>query len=116
MEIKNTMIIRYVPDFNLLQIAQSGQCFRMNLLKNGAYSVIAFDKYLEIKDLGSGQFEFSCSEDEFRDVWTDYFDLSCVYCAVRSLIPANDVFLQAAVRYGNGMRILRQEIGRASCR
>jgi len=103
------MIIRYVPDFNLLQIAQSGQCFRMNLLKNGAYNVIAFDKYLQIKDLGSEQFEFSCSEDEFRDVWTDYFDLSSDYCAVRSLIPADDVFLQAAVRYGNGMRILRQD-------
>ena len=103
------MLIRYIPAFSLSQIADSGQCFRMNLLKNGVYSIIAFEKYLEIENFGDGQFKFSCTEDEFRDIWMDYFDLSCDYYTAKSLVPTSDNFLQAAIKYGDGLRILRQD-------
>ena len=34
------------------QICNSGQCFRMELLENGNYKVIAGDKYLEVNKRG----------------------------------------------------------------
>lgn len=103
------MIIKELQDFSISQIADSGQCFRINSLGSGSYSVIAFDRYLEVTELGGGQFRFDCSEEDFLNVWTDYFDLSADYRALKRLIPKDDAFLTAAAGYGWGMRILRQD-------
>lgn len=103
------MVIRKIRNFSLSQIADSGQCFRMNRLDSGAYRVIAFGKYLESMDLGDGKFRFSCSEDEYQKVWSKYFDLHTDYQNIGSLIPPDDAFLTAAIRFGRGMRILRQD-------
>ena len=81
----------------------------MNLLESGAYSVIAFGKYLEVMPLGSNTFQFSCTEEDFRDIWTEYFDLNADYRTLKARIPSDDAFLRAAVNYGWGMRILRQD-------
>ncbi|MEI8199534.1 MAG: DNA glycosylase [Eubacteriales bacterium] len=103
------MIIREIQDFSLSRIADSGQCFRMNRLESGAYRIIAFGRYLEANDLGDSRFAFSCTEEEFQDIWTDYFDLKSDYRALISLVPPDDTFLQAAIKYGQGMRILNQD-------
>lgn len=103
------MIIQKIQNFSLSKIAGSGQCFRMNLLKSGAYSVIALGKYLEVTPLGDDTFQFSCTEEDFWDIWTDYFDLKADYRALKARIPPDDAFLSAAVNYGWGMRILRQD-------
>lgn len=103
------MITKIIPDFDPRKIADSGQCFRMNRLKEGTYSVVAFDRYLEITDLGGGGFTFSCSEEDFKDIWTEYFDLSSDYSALRTMIPPADTFLMSAVDFGWGMRILNQD-------
>ena len=105
----NIMIIKEIRDFSISQIADSGQCFRINNLGSGTYSVIAFDKYLEVTDLGDNRFGFSCSEEDFLAVWADYFDLSADYRALKNRIPQDDAFLTAAAAYGWGMRILRQD-------
>jgi len=103
------MVIQEIKNFSLSQIADSGQCFRMNRVENGAYRIIAFEKYLEARELGNGKFEFSCSADDFRDIWTDYFDLTTDYGMLKARIPQSDAFLCAAVSYGGGMRILQQD-------
>jgi len=103
------MIKREIHEFDLRKIAESGQCFRMNLLSSGAYCITAFDRYLEITDMGNDTFAFSCSDTDFRNIWMDYFDLSSDYGTIESRIPADDLFLRRAVEYGRGMRILRQD-------
>lgn len=103
------MIHKQIPDFDIAKIADSGQCFRMNPLPGGGYSVIAFGRYLEIRDLGGGRHSFSCTEEEFHAIWADYFDLDSDYSAIASLIPPDDRFLTAAVLYGRGMRLLHQD-------
>lgn len=37
-----------VKDMDLGQIAESGQCFRMNYIGQGAYSIVAFGRYVEV--------------------------------------------------------------------
>ncbi len=103
------MKIHIEDDFDLARIADSGQCFRFNKCADG-YSVVALDKFLFIKDLGCGDYEFDCPESDYRDFWKDYFDLELSYKGIRGLAePDEDEYLFRASEYGQGIRILRQD-------
>lgn len=98
------------PNFNIPQVADSGQCFRMNKIEENKYSLIAYDRYVELTQLDRDQVEINCSEEEFNQIWKDYFDLDYNYKdIVDNLINGNDEFLKKAAEYGSGLRILKQE-------
>ena len=102
--------IQITDDFDLDRIADSGQCFRWQKEASGAYRIIHKEYCLRIRPVKDGIFELSCSEEEFRDVWHDYFDLGTDYRAVRGCISKEeDPFLYKACEYGKGIRILRQD-------
>lgn len=101
-------------NFNIMQIADSGQCFRMNRMedKNGKmrYSLIAYGRYLELTQLEEDTVELNCTEEEFEELWMDYFDLHYdYYTIVSDIAMGEDQFLSQAVVYGGGIRILKQE-------
>lgn len=107
MRIQNT-------NFNIEQIAESGQCFRMNRLNSQdntiKYSLIAYGRYLELSQIDGRTIELSCSEEEYREIWEEYFDMNYNYSLiVGSLINSEDKFLREAAEYGYGIRILKQE-------
>lgn len=102
------MIFSPKDDFNLARIADSGQCFRFNQTDTNEYSVIAFGKYLKIKDLGQKSFELNCSEKEFDEIWKSYFDLDTNYTAIRNKTK-NDPFLKRCAAFSEGIRILNQD-------
>ncbi len=62
------MIERVLNDFDIDQIANSGQCFRFHRLGEGQYRLIAGAHLLEIKQDGQ-TVRFDCDEDEFDAVW-----------------------------------------------
>lgn len=104
------MYTTVIEDMNLAQIADSGQCFRWQKIKPDTYALIAFGRYLEITQRGN-EFVFSCTEDEFEHIWRDYFDCGTDYGALKDQLPrGGDDFLLQAVRYGGGIRILRQDL------
>ncbi len=104
------MLIKHVSDFNIEQIADSGQCFRMDKIENGRWRVRAFNRELEITQRLE-EVRFDCSQDEFDAVWFDYFDMSRDYSAIKSSVLAlGDEYLSAAVQFGYGLRILRQDL------
>ena len=95
---------------NIRQIAESGQCFRMNPIENGRYSLIAYGRYLELEQLKEDVIELSCTEEVYERVWKDYFHMDYDYGSiVNRLEHCDDEFLRDAVQYGSGIRILRQE-------
>jgi len=103
-------MIIHSKNFNIKQIAQSGQCFRMNPIDNDSYSLIAYGRYLILTQIDEETIELSCSEEEYSDVWEDYFDMRYDYdCIVQKLQAGTDDFLRKASEYGRGIRILRQE-------
>ena len=104
------MIIRS-SNFNIKQIAESGQCFRMNKLDTGGwYSLIAFGLYLRLRQVGNETIELDCTEDEYNRVWKDYFDMNYDYSnIINNINNGDDRFLMKAVEYGQGIRILQQE-------
>lgn len=98
-----------VPEtFNLRQIADSGQCFRLTQLHDGCYVAIVRDKVVKVSDAGGG-YIFHCSFSEFRDIWIPYFDLAAGYKTYQRQM-VGDPFLEKAISVGGGIRILRQDL------
>ncbi|MDR0630741.1 MAG: hypothetical protein LBF70_01780 [Holosporales bacterium] len=99
-----------IPDFSIEQIANSGQCFRINKIETNVWQVKAFGKVLNIQQIEIVCI-FHCSDLEFEQIWTDYFDLRRNYAAIKQeILETEDPFLSAAVKYGYGLRILKQDL------
>lgn len=103
------MVSKTIDNFNISQISESGQCFRMAQRDEDLYSVIASGKYLEIKQNGK-ECIFCCSEEEYEQFWKIYFDLDEDYIFYISQIDPNDSYLNIAAQFGDGIRILRQDL------
>lgn len=103
------MITRDIPQFDIDQIARSGQCFRFRPLADGGYALVAGGRYLTIRQQGQTVC-FDCAEDEFEAVWRRYFDLDADYGRYQRAVAKRDRYLQAAVAAGSGLRILRQDL------
>ncbi len=103
------MITKELDYFSMDQICRSGQCFRMNPEGEGRYSVIAGDRYLEIRQQGKTCC-FYCDEGEFENFWNDYFDFGTDYSAYIRMINPRDAYLTEAAGFGSGIRILRQDL------
>ena len=104
------MEIQITDDFDLDRIAESGQCFRWQKDDSGTHRIIHKEHILRIRPLGNNIFTLSCSEDEYRNIWYDYFDLGEDYRSIRKRISKeDDPFLADACEFGKGIRILRQE-------
>jgi N-glycosylase/DNA lyase len=74
------------------------------------YSLIAYGRYIELTQVSWDTVEKSCTEEEFHELWEEYFDLNFDYGKiVRELAEGEDRFLSEASAYGNGIRILKQE-------
>ncbi len=103
------MIVKHIENFDLKQIAESGQCFRMNMSDDKTAQLTAFGRVLQITDRGGGDFGFSCREEEFDEIWSGYFDLETDYGRIIASIDPGDRFLVRAAGCGSGIRILRQD-------
>lgn len=104
------MLIIHKENLDIKQIAESGQCFRMNSINDNKYSNVAYGKYIELTQIDENTVDFSCTEEEYNDIWKDYFDLSYDYKRiVDSLLSGKDDFLKKSAEFGSGIRILQQE-------
>lgn len=97
-------------NLNLKQIADSGQCFRMNKIEENCYSLVAFGDYLELIQIDDNKILLANETSKGTSFWKGYFDLNYDYGAVvKSLSEGNDTFLKEAAEFGSGLRILRQD-------
>lgn len=97
-------------DFDIKQIALSGQCFRINGEEDGWWSVAAFRRCLRVRQQKK-YCEFDCSAEEFSRIWAPYFDLQTDYSKVKEKIrQTGDPYLMRAADYGYGIRILQQDL------
>lgn len=95
-------------DLDLNKIADSGQCFRWKRLDDRYYRITAFGRVLYLREKDN-ILQASCTEEEFRKIWSGYLDFPTCYRQIRERIPKDDCFLSAAADYGKGIRILRQD-------
>lgn len=100
----------HIPDlFDLQKIADSGQCFRVAPLPDGAYRFITGEQVLYIRHTSGETYQVSCDRDVWERVWSPYFDLGRSYRELGKTIPPEDGFLNRAAGAGAGIRILRQD-------
>ena len=97
-------------NMDLAQIADSGQCFRWTINEDGTCDIVAKDRFLRIKQDGC-DFDIDCSEKEWDEIWASYFDMDTDYKGIGKIIEeSGDEYLKDAYRYGQGIRILKQDL------
>lgn len=106
------MITKALKNFNIRQIADSGQCFRMVPCdpnrSQTAYRVISSGHFLIVEQTGD-EVTFHCPNDEFA-FWEHYFDLKTDYDTYIQAIDPMDDYLSRAAAFGSGIRILNQDL------
>ena len=108
-------VIKIHDDFDMQKIAESGQCFRAVEVESGVYRFTTKNHVVYIKKVDDESYQVSCSPVEWESVWAEYFDLETNYSEVRQELlhfaertPFAE-YLDAAIEFGKGIRILRQE-------
>lgn len=103
--------------FDLDKIIESGQTFRARKIDENLYRFISLENVLYIsKDCAESKrhrggpnnectFTVSCTEEEWKDYWCNYFDLSRNY----KDIEIDDNFSKECEKVSQGIRILRQD-------
>lgn len=100
-------------DFDPVKIFECGQCFRWNMGEDGAYYGIARGVPARISK-EDGNIVISGTENDFRNIWYDYFDLSRDYSSIRKAVSI-DGYMKNASDFGEGIRILNQDRWEALC-
>ncbi len=95
-------------DFNLKHIFLCGQCFRWDENTDGSFTGIAHGRVVKIKASDKYITLFNANLQEFNEIWSNYFDISRNYTSLKCKIAKDDT-MRAAVKYGSGIRILRQD-------
>ena len=103
------MIVKIKDDFDLRKIVDSGQCFRAKEMENNLFRFSTKKYVLYIKQLDEITFDVSCSQTEWDDTWTNYFDLETNYSDIRESIYHFADRSRCAADFSKGIRILRQE-------
>lgn len=93
-----------VKDFNIEQIAESGECFRWNKVSDMSYRGIVNGKVCDVVQKGDEVTFTGFTPDEF----IEYFDLSRDYSKIKALYR-NDEILKKAISFGEGIRVLNQD-------
>lgn len=105
----NDIILNEYESLVISQTLECGQCFRFVNIGEENYIIIAFGKILNIYQEGSDIILKNTTEDEFNEIWYDYFDLGRNYGEIKHKISENDEILRKAVEYAPGIRILNQD-------
>ena len=103
------IVLKDYKNFDVAQTFDCGQCFRFNKTKENEYSGVAFGKYIQAVCSDDEIILHGIDEEEFADVWKDFFDLDTDYAAIQKIIATDDI-IKNAMEYGSGIRLLKQDL------
>lgn len=104
----NKIVVKEVRNFELAHIFECGQCFRWNKQDNGNYIGVAFGRVIEVEKNGNDVTLYNTTEEEFKNIWANYFDLYRDYGEIKDIL-SKDPLLEKSVQFGNGIRLLKQD-------
>ena len=116
-KVHDNEIILYQPDFDLDETLDCGQAFRWEKVQSEydcTYSGYFLDRPLTISHDGDRFILHNTSEEDFLNVWADYFDLSTDYGAVKIRLSADET-LRKACEFAGGIRLLKQDKWECLC-
>lgn len=103
------MFVIEVPCFNLDEIYRSNQSCRWIKLKDGKYVIPFRNKALKVEQQKE-RFIMSCSEEDFYNIWFDYFDLKTDYMELNNQIKRLGGKFKVIANRGKGIHVLKQDI------
>lgn len=96
-----------LKNFNLQQIADSGQCFCIEPVAPSSYCLLSRGKYARIHQEDDTVILMCAPGDQA--FWESYLDIATDYEAIINSVNPDDTYLCQAADYGRGIRILRQD-------
>lgn len=104
----NVIILKDIDSFDIAQILECGQCFRFKKIEDYKYRIVANQKVLYIGQTEQEIRFYPCNEEDFKNIWIDYFDLNKDYNKIKEEL-SKDKILKQAIEYAPGIRILNQD-------
>lgn len=102
-------ILKNADSFNISHIFDCGQCFRFNKSADNSYVGVAFGKAIMISE-ENGDIILHCTDrEDFENIWYDFFDMNTDYGKIKQTL-SSDMIMAEAVKCGEGIRILRQDL------
>lgn len=111
---ENGIILKGVNCLDIELSAFCGQAFRWSKTEEGFIKGTVKGKTAVIEKTDEGYFFHSCSENEFKEIWFEYFDLGTDYAEICEKISPDESIKKAVEMY-YGIRILKQEPWEALC-
>lgn len=102
-------VLKKPDSFNISHIFDCGQCFRFNKTDDNAYIGTAFGKTLKISENDGDVILYCTSREDFENIWYDFFDLDTDYAQIKRTLSSDEV-MEKAVKCGDGIRILKQDL------
>lgn len=99
-----------LSDFCLRQIYESGQAFRFKEVREDTFLVVHQQHWAIVSEQGDTITLQNTTLQECEDVWNRYFDLERDYHTLKQSFLGLDDYLDKAISFGEGLRILNQDI------
>ena len=103
-------ILKNVKSFEPKHIFECGQCFRWDEEIDGSYTGIVKNNVINVKKVDNMVIFSSFGADNLAKLVIDYFDLNRNYEEIKEKLSSIDIYLENSIRYGNGIRILNQDL------
>jgi N-glycosylase/DNA lyase len=100
--------INNVKDFNLAHVFECGQCFRWVRQQDDSYRGIVNSRLVNVSFNDDTLYIKNATEQDFIDIWYDYFDLGTDYSKIKSILSKDEI-MKEAIETGYGIRLLRQD-------
>ena len=95
-----------VPEINLDKIYESGQNARWIKLKNKKYVIINGEKVVKVLQQ-KGRLIFNCSEEDFFNIWFNYFNLNKDFVTMMLQAKRIDNDMKIKMTRAKGIRLLK---------
>ncbi len=109
------VLVEGLDNFEIFKIFDCGQCFRFEPVPNSSheaeFSGVAMGRFVSFGQDGDKLYIYGSSLEDYEKVWKSYLDIERDYNAVGVdiLSRCENEGLSAAVEYGKGIRILKQD-------
>lgn len=103
-------VLKPKKDFNSTHIFECGQCFRWNLQESGNYIGVVKNSVIEVIEKEDEVIFRGVSESNLKDIVIEYFNLEMNYREIKNKLSRVDNYLKGSIEFGNGIRILNQDI------
>ena len=101
--------LKNVCDFDLAQTLECGQCFHFVKLDEEDYVLAAKGPVRHASQEDDPVTFYDTEEDEYVNVWKDYFDMDRDYSVIKNKLLEKDDKLKDAIESMWGVRILNQD-------